>query len=253
MPERLGIRLQSGARRFEPGCGLHSRSGHDGGRSGFSPTSSNGQDAGFLSQRWGFESLSRGPVRLAPAAVFRCAARRFGRTARVRADNAAVKPLPEPAIAITSPRSGQAERALQGFFGEMVRRHSGRPATEDEIAALMRDDPSDDLTPPDGLLLLAEQDGDVLGCAGLRLLPDHLAEVTRVFVFPAARGQGLGVRLMGCIEEHARQRDVRTLRLDTSRLLTEARRLYARQGYQEVAPFSQPGPYTHHWFAKTLS
>jgi len=185
--------------------------------------------------------------------VFRCAARRFGRTARVRGDNAAVEPLPEPTIAITPPASGKAERALRGFFGEMIRRHWGRPAAEDEISALMLQDPSDDLTPPDGLLLLAEQDGDVLGCAGLRLLPDHLAQVTRVFVFPAARGRGLGARLMACVEDHARQHGVRTLRLDTSRLLTEARRLYAREGYQEVAPFSQQGPYTHHWFAKTLS
>jgi GNAT superfamily N-acetyltransferase len=162
-----------------------------------------------------------------------------------------VEPQPEPAIAITPPTSGKAERILRAFFGELISRHSGRPATADEISAVMREDPSGDLTPPRGLLLLAENDDDVLGCAGLRLLPDHLAEVTRVFVIPAARGRGLGSRLLSCIEDHARQHGVRTLRLDTGRELTEALRLYARHGYREVAPFSQ-SPYTDCWFAKTL-
>jgi 4-hydroxy-4-methyl-2-oxoglutarate aldolase len=43
-----------------------------------------------------------------------------------------------------------------------------------------------------------------------------------------------------------------TLRLDTRADLTEARRLYTRHGYREVAPFND-GPYADHWFAKTLA
>jgi hypothetical protein len=34
--------------------------------------------------------------------------------------------------------------------------------------------------------------------------------------------------------------------------LVEARRLYARHGYQEVAPFND-SPYAEHWFAKSVS
>ena len=95
----------------------------------------------------------------------------------------------------------------------------------------------------------------MLGCAGLRLLPGapgHAAEVTRVFVVPAARRRGVGSRLLDCLEEHARRCGVSALRLDTRRDLVEARRLYARHGYREVAPFSS-GPYADHWFEKTLS
>ena len=159
---------------------------------------------------------------------------------------------PEFAIAVASPVAEEARQVLWAYFDDVASRYYGRPATEDEIAAAMREEPSDDLTPPHGLLLVAQEKGNVLGCAGLRLLPGHVAEVTRVFVVPAARGRGLGSLLLDCLEDHARRHQVSVLRLDTRRDLVEARRLYARHGYREVAPFSS-GPYADYWFAKTLS
>jgi hypothetical protein len=50
-----------------------------------------------------------------------------------------------------------------------------------EVAAAMREEPSDDLALPRGLFLVAREEGAVLGCAGLRLLPGRIGEVTRVF------------------------------------------------------------------------
>jgi GNAT superfamily N-acetyltransferase len=159
---------------------------------------------------------------------------------------------PELAVTVTSPAAEEGRRILRAYFDDVASRYYGRPATADEIAAAMTEEPSDDLAPPRGLLLVAQEKGGVLGCAGLRLLPGHAAEVTRVFVVPAARRRGLGSRLLDCLEEHARRRGVSALRLDTRRDLIEARRLYNRHGYREVAPFSS-GPYADHWFEKTLS
>lgn len=159
---------------------------------------------------------------------------------------------PELAIAVTSPAAGKARRILWSYFNDVASRYYGRPATAGEIAAAMSEDPSDDLAPPRGLLLVAQENEEVLGCAGLRMQPGHVAEVTRVYVVPAARRRGLGSRLLDCLEEHARRHQVSTLRLDTRRDLTEARRLYTRHGYREVDPFSS-GPYADHWFEKTLS
>ena len=154
------------------------------------------------------------------------------------------------------PAPGQARRALRAYFDDVASRYSsryyGRQATQDEIAAAMQDDPSDDLAPPHGLLLVAHENGDVLGCAGLRLLPGRIGEVTRVFVVPAARRRGLGSRLLSCLEDHAREHRVSALRLDTRRDLVEARRLYTRHGYRGVRLFSH-GPYADYWFEKTLS
>jgi ribosomal protein S18 acetylase RimI-like enzyme len=156
------------------------------------------------------------------------------------------------AITLMSPRADQARRALRAYFDDVASRYNGRQATEDEIASAMRDDPSDDLAPPHGLLLVAHADGDVLGCAGLRLLPNHLGEVTRVFVAAEARRRGLGSRLLGQLEDQAREHHVSTLRLDTRHDLIEARRLYARHGYREVPPFNDDA-YADHWFGKTLT
>lgn len=101
----------------------------------------------------------------------------------------------EPVIEVMAPDDEVARRVLRAYFDEVASRYYGRPAAEDEIAAAMRDEPSDDLVPPRGLFLVARAEADVLGCAGLRLLPGRTGEVTRVFVVPAARRRGLGTRL----------------------------------------------------------
>lgn len=156
----------------------------------------------------------------------------------------------EPAITVVSPAANEARQILRAYFSDVASRYYGRQATEEEITAAMRDDPSDDLELPYGLLAVARRDGNVLGCAGLRLR-GQIAEVTRVFVVPAARRSGLGSRLLTCLEDHARQHRVSMLRLDTRADLLEARRLYARHGYREAPPFSR-GPYADYWYEKAL-
>jgi ribosomal protein S18 acetylase RimI-like enzyme len=156
------------------------------------------------------------------------------------------------AVEPTHPDSGPARRILRGYFDEVVGRYHGRPATEEEIDSAIRDDPSDDLAPPAGVLLVARERRAVLGCAGLRLLPGGVGEVTRVFVVPSARGTGLGERLMRELEVHARVLGARELRLDTRRDLVEAQGLYARIGYEQTAPFND-GPYADRWFRKRLA
>ena len=160
-------------------------------------------------------------------------------------------PDTETVITVMPPVSAAAREVLRAYFAEVASRYYGRPATEEEVAEAMREEPSDNLAPPGGLLLVAVQDGEVTGCAGLRLLPGRIGEVTRVFVVPAARRRGLGARLLGELEARAREHGVATLRLDTRGDLVEARRLYARHGYTEARPFSH-GPYSDHWFQKAL-
>lgn len=150
------------------------------------------------------------------------------------------------------PRSEPARLVLRQYFDEVVGRYHGRAATEHEIDSAMRDDPSDDLTPPGGMLLVVRERGVELGCAGLRLVSGDVGEVKRLFVVPSARGTGLGERLMHEVEARARELGVRELRLDTRGDLVEARRLYARIGYEETAPFND-GPYAEHWFCKVLA
>jgi ribosomal protein S18 acetylase RimI-like enzyme len=157
-----------------------------------------------------------------------------------------------PAIERMAPDAPRAARILRSYYADVVGRYHGRPASASEVDAAMREEPSDDLAPPAGLLLVAHHDGAELGCAGLRLLGDGIAELTRVFVVPGARGRGLGSRLLRELENEARHLGVEVLRLDTRGDLVEARRLYRRHGYAEVAPFNDE-PYAEHWFAKRLT
>lgn len=87
---------------------------------------------------------------------------------------------------------------------------------------------------------------------GLRFVPERIGEVTRLFVVKGARKRALGARLMQALEVTARERDLTRLRLDTRSDLVKARRLYARLGYREVAPFNS-GQYAEHWFEKALA
>ena len=80
------------------------------------------------------------------------------------------------------PTSTLGRAVLREYMSDVASRYYGRPATRDEVDAALRDDPSDDLVPPRGPLVVAVEAATVLGCAGLRLLPGgvRVAELTRV-------------------------------------------------------------------------
>ena len=105
---------------------------------------------------------------------------------------------PEPVlIEVVAPDASAASQILRSCIDDVASRYYGRQATDEEIDASLREDPSVDLALPSGVFLVACQRDVVLGCAGLRLLPERVGEVKRLFVAPAARGRGLGARLKG--------------------------------------------------------
>jgi GNAT superfamily N-acetyltransferase len=159
---------------------------------------------------------------------------------------------PYATVTAAEPSSPEARAVLTAYFRDIVSRYHRREATPGEVEAAMAAEPSDDLCPPDGLLLLARRDGAVIGCAGLRLLPAQTGEITRVFVVPGARRQGVGRQLLHAVENAARQHAVSRLRLDTRGDLAEARQLYTTNGYREVAAFND-GRFADHWYGKLLS
>ena len=90
-----------------------------------------------------------------------------------------------------------------------------------------------------------------IGCGALKFHGDAPAELKRMWIAPAARGLGLGARLLAELEQHAREAGVRIVRLETNRVLREAIALYRRAGYVEVERFNEER-YAHHWFEKRL-
>jgi GNAT superfamily N-acetyltransferase len=97
--------------------------------------------------------------------------------------------------------------------------------------------------PPRGTLLLAGSPDAALGCIALRPLaaagsvPGTSAEVKRLYVRPAARGTGLGMRLVQAVIDGARAIGYRELKLDTLDRMADARALYTNLGFRECAPY----------------
>lgn len=149
------------------------------------------------------------------------------------------------------PRSPEGRRVLESFFAEVIGRYWDRPATAAEVEQEMVSDPSDDLRDDTGFLLVVREGTQVLGCGGVRFVGPGVGEVTRVYIAPAARGNGVGRSLIDELEAVSVRRGLHTLRLTVRRDLSEAHRLYQRRGYRPVAPFSD-SPYAHHQLAKTL-
>jgi putative acetyltransferase len=88
--------------------------------------------------------------------------------------------------------------------------------------------------PPRGGLWLATH-GDVgIGCVALRPIGDDVAEVKRMFVDAAWRGNGAGRALMETLIAGARARGYATLRLGTLADMTIAHTLYQSLGFISV-------------------
>ena len=73
-----------------------------------------------------------------------------------------------------------------------------------------------------------------------------------MWVADAARGLGIGRRMLGALESEARELGLTTLRLETNDALHEALALYRSAGFREVAAFSSD-PYARHWFEKPVA
>jgi putative acetyltransferase len=83
---------------------------------------------------------------------------------------------------------------------------------------------------------VAHGDTGAVGCAGVALFAD-LAEVKRMYVRPAARGQGVAEVLLGRIEAAVRAAGLVRLCLETGDRQLAAMRVYARAGFARCAAF----------------
>jgi ribosomal protein S18 acetylase RimI-like enzyme len=105
---------------------------------------------------------------------------------------------------------------------------------------------------PEGPIWLAERDGQVLGTVSVVSGPGELY-IRSMAVHPAARGQGIGARLLRAVEEFAAPRGHRRLVLTTTSFLRPAIRLYEQAGFRftgEQADLFGTGLL---WMAKDLS
>jgi DNA-binding MarR family transcriptional regulator/GNAT superfamily N-acetyltransferase len=149
-------------------------------------------------------------------------------------------------VQIENPVSPAAQFCIGSYFAELDTRFDTGFDPRQSISA-----DADELTEPAGLLILARLRDEPIGCGALKLHGTKPAEIKRMWVAPSARGLGVGRRLLDELEQHARERGVRRVRLETNKTLREATGLYRSSGYAEVDAFNDE-PYAHHWFEKRL-
>lgn len=142
------------------------------------------------------------------------------------------------------PASADARACVEAYFRELDARLDGGfdPGRGNPPEAA-------DYVPPNGLFLVARLDGRAVGCGALRATAPGVGEIKRMWVAPSARGLGIAQRMIESIEQHAMRAGMDRLQLDTNRTLSEARALYLRNGYREIAPYND-NPHADHWFEK---
>ena len=149
-------------------------------------------------------------------------------------------------IVPVDPEHPDARQCLRSYFAELERR-SGAPF--DPLVGSTAE--PDELRPPNGEIVVAYLRAEPVGCGALKHTAPQTTDIKRMWLADAARGLGLGRRLLADLEARAARAGARTVRLETSNLLHEAIALYRSSGYEEVPAFNDE-PFAHHWFAKRL-
>jgi DNA-binding MarR family transcriptional regulator/GNAT superfamily N-acetyltransferase len=149
-------------------------------------------------------------------------------------------------ISELDPGHRRARRCLQRYFTELDDRFAAGFDPERSISAGL-----EELRRPAGAFLVAMLHGEPVGCGALKFHGRRPTELKRMWVDPAARGLGVGRRLLAALEATTRASGSRVVHLETNRSLVEAIALYRSSGYREVSPFNDE-PYADHWFEKRL-
>jgi GNAT superfamily N-acetyltransferase len=119
-----------------------------------------------------------------------------------------------------------------------------REAVELDVATIEK------FQPPDGLLLLATDDGDVVGTAAMKRIGPDTAEIKRMWVDPSRRGNGVGREMLDRLVSGAHASRYRRIRLDSPDFMVAAHGLYRSSGFADIGPYPEseiPDEYKPHW------
>jgi len=145
-------------------------------------------------------------------------------------------------VQVVDPVSADARGCLAAYIAELRERF---PEGFDEADLVQPQEVQGEA----GVFLVAYEDGCPVGCGALRALEPGAGEIRHVWVAAAARGLGVGRRLLTGLEREAAARGFGVVRLGTHRALTEAVQMYRTSGYTEIPPYGQDS-HAHHYFEK---
>ena len=91
--------------------------------------------------------------------------------------------------------------------------------------------------PPRGRVLLAQSNGQVVGCVAMRPLDGTICEMKRLYIRPSGRGQQIGKQVATLICRIAKEAGYIRIRLDTLPSMQAAQQLYASLGFKPIPAY----------------
>src|SRR5689334_10559473 len=150
-------------------------------------------------------------------------------------------------IELVDPEHPDARYCIAEYVAELNRRSDRGFDPSKGATALPHE-----VRPPAGEFFVIYLHGEPIGCGAVKFHRGEPTEIKRMWLAPAARGLGLGRRLLDHLEGRARASGARVAHIETSAVLTAALALYRSTGWVEVPPFNDE-PFADHWFEKRLS
>jgi putative acetyltransferase len=89
--------------------------------------------------------------------------------------------------------------------------------------------------------VVAYHHGEPVACGCFKTLDSAIVEIKRMFVCKEQRGKGFSKKILGELEQWAREKNYKYAILETSIHFTTARNLYTANGYGVIPNY---GPYT---------
>lgn len=104
--------------------------------------------------------------------------------------------------------------------------------------------------PPIGVFHIVRRGESAVGMSGLRPVREGVAEIKRIYVPSALRGQGVGDAILQRLMQEARAFGYRRVVLESAPFMTSAHRLYEAMGFLDIAPYAKaevPEALRHDW------
>jgi GNAT superfamily N-acetyltransferase len=130
-----------------------------------------------------------------------------------------------------------ARRLVEALDADLDERYADDVDIEGEPDREMLDVLHDDVTPPRGIFVVAELEGEIVGCGALRPHGEGTAEIKRMYVAPSARRRGVARAVLRALEAHAAGFGYRRAILETGTRQQEAMALYESEGWTPIASF----------------
>ena len=102
------------------------------------------------------------------------------------------------------------------------------------------DQPETHVLPNDGQIFFAKLGDEIVGCVAMVNMGITGFELAKMAVSPTMQGRGIGKQLALAAIDYARQLGVKTVWLESNRVLTPALTMYERVGFREVPRVETP-------------